>query len=331
MIIAPAATPAVWQPRGGGQMGRGRPRDGGHPGGAPSRFYAFPARPDVVASDAVFMCIIFVCGRDASVQFDTGSTYSYVSYLFAHFLGIPHESLSTPVYVSTPVGNSVVVDRVYRSCIMTLCGYETREDLLSLDMTDFEVILSMDWLSPYHAILDFHANTITLVMPGLLRFEWKGSCVSTSSRVISFLKDRHMAEKGYLAYLAYVLDTTTEAPTVDSVPVVWEFSDVFPSDLLGMLSDHDIDFCIDLALGTQPISISPYCMASKELKELKEQLEELLAKGFVRPSMSPWAIPVLFVKKKDGTMRICIDYRQLNKHGGARVAFESGASDFAGT
>ncbi|XP_070009530.1 uncharacterized protein [Nicotiana sylvestris] len=117
-------------------------------------------------------------------------------------------------------------------------------------------------------------------MPGLPGLEWKGSTVDTSSRVISFLKARHMVEKGCLAYLAYVQDTTAGSWTIDSVPVVREFADVFPSDLPGMPLDHDIDFCIDLAPGTQPVSIPPYHMAPKELKELKEQLEELLTKGF---------------------------------------------------
>ncbi|XP_070004489.1 uncharacterized protein [Nicotiana sylvestris] len=141
----------------------------------------------------------------------------------------------------------------------------------------------MDWLSPYHAVLDYHAKTVSLVMPWLLRLEWKGSIVDTSSRVISFLKARHMVEKGCLAYLAYVRDTTAESSMIDSVPVVREFADVFPFDLPRMPPDRDIDFCIDLALGTQPIYIPLYRMASKKLKELKEQLEELLAKGFLDP------------------------------------------------
>ncbi|XP_070050965.1 uncharacterized protein [Nicotiana tomentosiformis] len=122
MITTLVAPPVVWPPRGGGQVGRGRPRGGGHPGGgqsggAPSRFYAFPCRPDVEALDAVITCIISVSGSDASVLFDPGSTYSYVSSLFAYFLGVSRESLDTLVYVSTPVGDSVLVDRIYRSCL----------------------------------------------------------------------------------------------------------------------------------------------------------------------------------------------------------------------
>ena len=80
-----------------------------------------------------------------------------------------------------------------------------------------------------------------------------------------------------------------------------------------MPPDRDIDFCIDLEPGTRPISIPPYRMAPVELKELKAQLQELLNKGFIRTGASPWGAPVLFVKKKDGSFRMCIDYRQLNK------------------
>ena len=80
-----------------------------------------------------------------------------------------------------------------------------------------------------------------------------------------------------------------------------------------MQPDRDIDFCIDLEPGTRPISIPPYRMAPAELRELKAQLQELLSKDFIRPSASPWGAPVLFVKKKDGSFRMCIDYRQLNK------------------
>ncbi|XP_070002887.1 uncharacterized protein [Nicotiana sylvestris] len=179
-----------------------------------------------------------------------GFTYSYVSSIFAHFLDVPRKSLGTPIYLSTSVGDFVIVDWVYRSCIVTLCGYETIEYLMLLDITNFEVILGMDWLSPYYAILNCHDKTVTLAMPELPRLEWKGSSVSAPSRIISFMKARHMVRKEYLAYLAYVWDTTTETPTIDSVPIVREFSDVFPSDLPGMPPNRDIDFCIYLAPGT---------------------------------------------------------------------------------
>ena len=80
-----------------------------------------------------------------------------------------------------------------------------------------------------------------------------------------------------------------------------------------MSPDREMEFTIDLVPGTMPISQAPYCMAPSKLKELKVQLQELVEKGYIRPSVSPWGVPVLFAKKKDGTMRLCIDYRQLNK------------------
>ncbi|XP_070040755.1 uncharacterized protein [Nicotiana tomentosiformis] len=230
MITAPVASPAVRPLIGGGEVGRDRPRGGCQPIGSPARFYPFPSRPDADASDAVITYIISVCGKDASVLFVPGSTYSYVSSLFAHFLGVSRESLITTVYMSTPVGDSVAVDQIYRSRVVTFYSYETRADLLLLDMIDFEIILAMDWLSPYHVVLNFYAKTVTLAMPEFPRLEWKGLSVSESNQVISFLKARHLVEKGCLAYLAYVRDTTAETPTIDSVPVVWELSDVFPSD-----------------------------------------------------------------------------------------------------
>ncbi|KAG8472899.1 hypothetical protein CXB51_034781 [Gossypium anomalum] len=119
--------------------------------------------------------------------------------------------------------------------------------------------------------------------------------------------------KGYEAYLAYVINTKEVEKKVESVPVVCEFADVFPEELPGLPPVREVEFGIDLIPGTAPISIAPYRMALAELKELKSQLQELTDKGFVRPSFSPWGAPVLFVKKKDGSMRLCVDYRQLNK------------------
>ncbi|XP_070010704.1 uncharacterized protein [Nicotiana sylvestris] len=129
------------------------------------------------------------------------------------------DSLSSPVYVSTPVGDSIVVDRFYRSCLVTIRGFETRANLLFLNMVDFDIILGMDWLSPHYATLDCHAKTVTLAMPGIPRVEWSGTLYHTLSRVISFLKAQRMVEKGCVAYLAYVRDVSIDTPSVDSVPI----------------------------------------------------------------------------------------------------------------
>ena len=102
-------------------------------------------------------------------------------------------------------------------------------------------------------------------------------------------------------------------PHLEDFPVLQEFRDVFPSKLSGMPPPRIVDFYIDLVLGAQLVSRAPYRMTTNELNELKIQLEELLEKGHIRPSVSPWGAPVVFVKKKDESLRLCIEYHQLNK------------------
>nr|GFC35876.1 retrotransposon protein [Tanacetum cinerariifolium] len=109
------------------------------------------------------------------------------------------------------------------------------------------------------------------------------------------------------------MDTSSDGPSLETHPVVQDFSDVFSKELLGIPPEHEVEFGIELVSGTQPISKASYRMAPIELQELKEQLQKFFDLGFNRPSVSPWGAPVLFVKKKDGSMRLCIDYRELNR------------------
>jgi hypothetical protein len=104
----------------------------------------------------------------------------------------------------------------------------------------------------------------------------------------------------------------TAAQNLEDIPVAYEFLDVFPQDLSGMPPDRDVEFIIELQPDTVPISRWPYKMTPKELAKLKVQLNELLDKGYIHPSSSPWGCPALFVKKKDQSLRLCVDYRPLN-------------------
>ena len=126
---------------------------------------------------------------------------------------------------------------------------------------------------------------------------------------ISYLKVRKIISKGYLYHIVGFKDAILETPNLDSVPVVCEFPEVFSKDLPGVPPKREIDFGIDLLQDTQPISIPPYRMAPAELKELKEQLKDLVDNGFTRLSISQWGAPVLFIKKKDGSFRMYIDYK----------------------
>ena len=110
-----------------------------------------------------------------------------------------------------------------------------------------------------------------------------------------------------------MVDRRQEGTRLKDTPIVKEFPNVFLDDISSLPPDRAIEFVIELISRTEPISIPPYRMAQTELKDLKAQLEELLSKGLIRPSTSPWGAPILFVKKKYGSLRLCIDYRQLNR------------------
>ena len=124
---------------------------------------------------------------------------------------------------------------------------------------------------------------------------------------------RRFLRKGCEAFLALNLDSKREQVNFENIPVIREFPDVFLEEFPGVLPEREVDLSIEVIQGMTPISRAPYRMAPTEPKELKTQLQELLDKGFIRLSVSPWGVPVLFVKKKDGTLRMCIDYRQIKK------------------
>ena len=152
--------------------------------------------------------------------FGAGSTFSYISTYFAAKFDMICDSMTVPIHVSTPVGKPLLVDRVYRSCLISLAGYDTWVDLIILEMVDFDVILDMDWLSVYDAVLDCNAKTVTLALAGVSRVEWKSVSGSYPSKVISFIRAQIMVERGCLSYLEFIRDTSVEPPPMDSVPVV---------------------------------------------------------------------------------------------------------------
>ena len=127
------------------------------------------------------------------------------------------------------------------------------------------------------------------------------------------MEARRFLRKGCESFLALILDSKREQVNFENILVIREFPDVFPEELPGVPPEREVDLSIEVVQRTTPISRAPDRMAPTELKELKTQLQEKLDKGFIRPSVSLWGAPVLFVKKKDGTLQMCIDYRQINK------------------
>ncbi|GJR38845.1 putative reverse transcriptase domain-containing protein [Tanacetum coccineum] len=132
-------------------------------------------------------------------------------------------------------------------------------------------------------------------------------------KVISCIKARKYIERGCHLFLVHVTEKESKEKRIENVPMICGFSEVFPYDLPGLPPLRKIEFKIDLVSGATPVTRAPYRLAPSEMKELSRQLQELMEKGFIRPSSSPWGAPVLFVKKKDRSFHMCIDYRELNK------------------
>ena len=177
----------------------------------------------------------------------------------------------------------------------------------------FDVIVGMDWLIPHHADIMCYERGIRLHLPDDKTLVIYGDKPSTSLRIVSCIKARKYLQKRYHAFLAHVVDEKKEVKNIKEIPEVCDFPDVFPEDLPGVPPARQVEFRIDLIPGATPVAKASYRLAPAEMQELSSQLNELLSKGFIRPSFSPWGAPVLFVKKKDGSFCMCIDYRELNK------------------
>ncbi|TYK29012.1 reverse transcriptase [Cucumis melo var. makuwa] len=254
-----------------------------------------------------------ILGHYAFVLFDSGSSHSFISSVFVQHVGLEVEPLGNVLSVSTPSGEVLLSKEKIKACQVEIANHELDVTLLVLDMQNFDVILGMDWLSANHASIDCFGKEVVFNPPSGPSFKFRGAGMVCVPKVISAMKASKLLSQGTWGILASVVDIREPEVSLSSEPVVREYPDVFPNELPGLPPPREVDFPIELEPGTAPISRAPYRMALAELKELKVQLQELLDKGFIRPSVSPWGAPLLFVKKKDGSMRLCIDYRELNK------------------
>ena len=257
--------------------------------------------------------MISVYDHDAYALVDPGATHSFISVPFTERHQIESQPIDGYMVVSVPNGDIMISESIVPGSRLVIQNKDFLADLIVLGIHDFDIVLGMDWLSKHRATLDFYKKEVRLVRleePGVI---FRGIKREIAPSLINAMTASKMLRKGFQGYLAFVVDRRQEGTRLEDIPIVKEFPDVFLEDISGLPPDREVEFTIDSIPGTEPISIPPYRMAPAELIELKAQLEELLSKGFIRPSISPWGAPVLFVKKKDGSLRLCIDYRQLNR------------------
>ncbi|KAJ0513979.1 putative nucleotidyltransferase, Ribonuclease H [Helianthus annuus] len=251
--------------------------------------------------------------RYASVLFDTGADYSFVSLEFKNMLGLAASKLDIPYSIELANGKLVEANEVIRGCVIELGEREFALDLLPVQLGSFDVVVGMDWLSSNKAEIVCHEKIVRIPTDDGETIVVHGEKRETPLRMISCLKARKCLRKGCVAFLAHIVDKKAAEPKIEDIPVVREYPEDFPEDLPGLPPQRQVEFRIDLVPGAAPVAKAPYRLAPSEMQELSTQLQELLDKGFIRPSFSPWGAPVLFVKKKDGSFRMCIDYRELNK------------------
>src|SRR3954465_6485644 len=225
----------------------------------------------------------------ASVLFDPGASHPFMSESYALQHEFPFEEMFSPVIIQTP-GSKWQTNRVSHGNQIAIEGLVFLASLIALKSSDIDVILGMDWLSRQNAFLDCKSKSVKLTHP--------------SGQIIDYTSPSSRIQMHTLNVLPL--------PDLEDVPVVRDFPDVFPEELSGMPPDRCVEFIVDLIPGTTQISRRSYRMAPHLLAELKAQLEVSLEKGFIRPSSSPWGCPILFITKKDGTKRMCVDYRPLN-------------------
>ncbi|KAL4364244.1 hypothetical protein GQ457_04G022540 [Hibiscus cannabinus] len=206
---------------------------------------------------------------------DSGSTYLYILSEHAKLLDIPFEILEMGINVTSSFGETVSIRKVYRRCPLMIQGHEFPVDMMVLPFYGFDVILGMDWLVEHKVRVDFETKRVFLRLANDYEVIVVGDSIKFLSNVVSVLEAQRLIV-----------------------------------ELSGLPPNRDVEFAIKTYSDFAPVSISLYHMTPKELKI---QLQELLDQGFIRLSISPWGGPALFVKKKDGSLHMCTDYRQLNK------------------
>ncbi|KAJ9557239.1 hypothetical protein OSB04_011853 [Centaurea solstitialis] len=249
----------------------------------------------------------------ATVLFDSGADRSFVSLEFRPKINKKSQNLKEDHIIEYSNGELVKADKIIRKCTLGLSGKDFSIDLIPIKIGSFDIIVGMDWMSKHRATICCAEKIVVIALPDGRFLEVYGDKPKRDIKIVSFMKMRNHLRKECVAFMAHVVDKSAKEKQIQDIPIVRDFPEVFPEELPGLPPQRQVEFHIDIIPGAGPVARSPYRLAPSEMQELSNQLQELLDKGFIRPSSSPWGAPVLFVKKKDGSFRMCIDYRELNK------------------
>ncbi|GKB71621.1 putative reverse transcriptase domain-containing protein, partial [Tanacetum coccineum] len=233
---------------------------------------------------------------------------SFVSTAFSSQIDITPTTLDHYYDVELADGRIIRLNTIIRGCTLNFLNHPFNIDLMPIELGSFDVIIGMDWLAKYQAVIVCAEKIIRIPWGNetlIVRGDGSDRGNETRLNIISCTKMQKYMLKGCHVFLAHVTTKKTEDKSegkrLEDVPIVRDFPEVFPEDLPGLPPTRQVEFQIDLIPGVAPVARAPYRLAPSEMKELSDQLQELSDKGFIRPSSSPWGAPVLFVKKKDGS------------------------------
>ncbi|GJZ87635.1 reverse transcriptase domain-containing protein [Tanacetum coccineum] len=229
----------------------------------------------------------------ATTLFDFGAGYSFVSTTFIPLLGIEPNDLRFSYEIEIASVHLVEIDKVIKDCKLEIEGHVFDIKLIPFRSGRFDMIIGMDWLSNHKTEIICHEKVVRIPLP--------------DEKVLRVIGERPDEKARQL------MGAKAKENKQEEIMVVRDFPEVFPDDLSGLPPSREIEFRIELVPRSIPVTKSPYRLTPSEMEEFSGQLKELQDKGFIRPSSLPWGAPVLFVKKKDGSFRMCIDYRELNK------------------
>jgi hypothetical protein len=227
--------------------------------------------------------------QPAVILFDSGATHSFISPKFGTKVGLDFYHTKGTYMIATP-GGKIASNQICRDVPIQLGSNLIKTDLILLNLEGMDILLGIDWMTRHQVSLDISSRAVEIDSP-----DYRATIL-------------YLPQWEYINSYVYA----KEEIKLKDIPVICEYPDVFLDDLHGMPPDRDIEFIIELQPGTAPISKRPYRMPPNELAELKIQLQNLLDKDFIHLSASPWGCPALFMKKKDHSLRLCVDYRPLN-------------------
>jgi hypothetical protein len=249
---------------------------------------------------------------NVKILFDYGATDSFISLSALEKSGLVAYEHDVFKQVEMASKEKQAVGPSIDNCLVDLGVCTTRLKVYVTSLGTYDLIIGMDLLEAHRAMVDCFAKRVFCVedegRPVEIHDVWR----KVSLRFISTMKVKWCMRQGCRLYVVEAMNER-RGPSLDQYPVLSEFKDVFPNELSRLPPERELDFTIELKHGVEPISKTLYRMTTPELCELQMQLKELLDLGLIRPNVSPWGAPVIFVKKNDGSLRLCIDYRDLNR------------------